>query len=255
MNILASFKNIFTKKSKKGVKNTSTLNNDDNEVTKSENPFLNARRSWNGHVAGIMSAVQIWQVVGLISLLICLAAVGGVIHIGSQSKFIPLVFQQDADGNTISVTRADRVQDAKIDDYRTAVANFITNIRMVTPDIELQRKAVLQTYAYLASSDPATSKANDYLNGSPEDNPFTRAVNETVGVDIRSVLQQSKDTWQIDWVETIRSRDGSLKENPYVMRALVTVYQNQPTSETTNIEALRNPHFIFVKDFNWSKQL
>ncbi|HCX3426316.1 TPA: conjugal transfer protein TrbF, partial [Legionella pneumophila] len=71
------------------------------------NPYLNARRAWNVHTAGLMKSLQVWQLVGLSSLLIALAAVGGLIVIGSQSKFIPLVFQQDANGNTLSVTRAD----------------------------------------------------------------------------------------------------------------------------------------------------
>lgn len=220
-----------------------------------ESPYLNARRNWNGHVAGLMSAVAIWQVVGVSCLLIGLSAVGGMIYIGTQSKFIPLVFREDAGGNTISITRADRVPDAKVDDYRTAASRFIENIRLVTADAELQRKAILQTYSFLAASDPATLKANEYLNGHKEVNPFNRAANEIVGIDIRSVLQQTQDSWQVDWLETVRTRDGSLKAKPYLMRAIVNLYQNEPTNETSNVQALRNPHFIFVRDFNWSKQL
>lgn len=217
------------------------------------NPYLNARRTWNGHVAGVMSAIQVWQVVGLSSLLIGLAAVGGMIHIGSQSKFIPLVFQQDLSGNTVSVTKADKIPEAKVDDYRTAALQFIEHMRLVTPDSEVQRKAVLQAYAYLNASDPATLKANEYLNGSKEVNPFNRAAYETVSTDIRSVLQLSKDSWQVDWAETVRHHDGSIKEQPFMMRAIVTLYQNEPTNQTTNIEALRNPHFLFVRNFSWSK--
>ena len=222
-------------------------------TTDTINPYLNARRTWNGHVSGVMSAIQVWQVVGLISLLIALASVGGMIHIGSQSKFIPLVFQQDLSGNTVSVTKADKIPEAKVDDYRTAALQFIEHIRLVTPDSEVQRKAVLQAYAYLNASDPATLKANEYLNGSKEANPFNRALNETVSTDIRSVLQLSKDSWQVDWAETVRHHDGSIKEQPFMMRAIVTLYQNEPTNQTTNIEALRNPHFLFVRDFSWSK--
>ena len=220
-----------------------------------DNPYLSARRTWNGHVAGVMSALQVWQVVGITSLMICLASVGGMIYIGSQSKFIPLVFQQDASGNTVSITRADRIPDAKIDDYRTAVSQFIEHIRLVTADADLQRKAVLQTYAFLNAQDPATLKANEYLNANKEVNPFNRAANETVSIEIRSVLQQSKESWQVDWLETVRSRDGSLKTKPTLMRAIVSIYQNEPTSQTTDIEALRNPHFLYIRDFNWSKQI
>jgi type IV secretion system protein VirB5 len=78
------------------------------------NPYLNAKRAWNTHTAGLMKSLQIWQLIGLSSLLVALAAVGGLIAIGSQSKFVPLVFQQDYSGNTLSVTRADRVGQASI---------------------------------------------------------------------------------------------------------------------------------------------
>lgn len=218
------------------------------------NPWVNARRAWNSHTNGLMSALQIWQAIGIGSLLITTGAVGGLVYMGSQTKFIPLVFQQDQSGNTISMTRADRVPDAKLDDYRSSAAHFIETIRTVTVDSELQRKAILETYAFLSTNDPSLAKANDYLNGSKEANPFHRAITEMVSVDIQGVLQQSKESWQVDWIETCRNRDGSLKTKPVLMRAIVTLYQNQPTHDTSTIEALRNPHFIFVRDFNWSKQ-
>lgn len=240
MNYLATIKCILSK----------------NKITtiRSENPYLNARRSWNAHVAGLMSAVQVWQMVALLCLLIGLSGVGGMIYIGSQSKFIPLVFQQDRGGNTISVTRADKIADAQVDDYRTATAMFIENIRTVTADADLQRKAVWQVYALLSANDPATKKANEYLNGKEDANPFNRAANEIVNVQIHSVLQLSKESWQVDWDETIRHRDGSMKGEVTHWRAIVNLYQNEPTTDTSNIEALRNPHFIFVRDFNWSRQ-
>jgi type IV secretion system protein TrbF len=221
--------------------------------TNTPNPYTNARRSWNSHVAQVMEQGQIGMFVGLLGLLIGLAGVGGITYIGSQSKFIPLVFQQDSAGNTVSMTRADRIPDAKVDDYRTAVADFISNIRLVTPDAELQRKAVLRTYSYLAPSDAAITKASEYLNGSKDANPFTRAATETVSVDVKSVLQQSQTSWQVDWQETIRSRDGSVKAGPYMMRALVSIYQNKDAQVKTG-QTFMNPHFIFIKDFNWSKQ-
>ncbi|MCK9709896.1 VirB8/TrbF family protein [Pseudomonas syringae] len=220
---------------------------------KVQNPYLNARRSWNGHVMGLMSSLQVWQAVGITGLLIAVGAVGGMAHIGAQSKIIPMVVQQDASANTVSVTLLERVPDAVLTDYQTAVANFITNTRMVTPDIALQRKAILAAYAYLAPQDPATQKTNEYLNGSPERHPYKRAENETVSVEIRSVLPQTKESWQVDWIETVRTRDGRLKGEPYKMRALVTVYQNKDTVVDQN--TFVNGHFIFIRDYNWSKQI
>lgn len=220
-----------------------------------DNPYLNAKRAWNVHTAGLMKSLQVWQLVGLSSLLITLAAVGGLISIGSQSKFIPLVFQQDTNGNTLSVTRADRVGQPSIDDYRAAAAHFIENIRMVSADVELQKKAVFQVYSYLNQNDAALNKVQEFYNDKQRSNPFERAAREIVNIEIRSVLQESENTWQVDWVETVRNRDGTVKEKPSVMKAMVTMYQDNELNDISSESILKNPHLIYVRDFNWSYDL
>jgi type IV secretory pathway TrbF-like protein len=220
-----------------------------------DNPYLNAKRAWNFHTAGLMKSLQIWQLVSLGSLLITLAAIGGLITIGSQSKFIPLVFQQDASGNTLSVTRADRVGEAVIDDYRAVAAHFIENIRMVSFDVALQKKAVFQVYSYLNQNDAALTKVQEFYSDKQHSNPFDRAAHEIVSIEIRSVLQESNDTWQVDWVETVRNRDGTLKEKPALMKAMVTMYQDNELNDVSNESILKNPHLIYVRDFNWSYDL
>jgi type IV secretion system protein VirB5 len=53
-------------------------------------PYLNARRTWNSHVGSLIASRTLWQATALIGLLIVLAAVGGVVYIGSQSKLFPM---------------------------------------------------------------------------------------------------------------------------------------------------------------------
>ena len=230
-------------------------NPDKQRVCLTDNPYLNAKRAWNVHTAGLMKSLQVWQFVGLSSLLITLACVGGLISIGSQSKFIPLVFQQDANGNTLSVTRADKVGEASIDDYRAAAAHFIENIRMVSADVELQKKAVFQVYSYLNQNDAALSKVQEFYNDKQHANPFERATHEIVNIEIRSVLQESENTWQVDWIETIRNHDGTIKDKPTVMKAMVTLYQDNALNDASSDTILKNPHLIYVRDFNWSYDL
>ena len=219
------------------------------------NPYLNARRAWNTHTAGLMKSLQLWQFVGGLSLLLSLTAIGGLISIGSQSKFVPLVFQQDANGNTLSVTRADKVSQANIDDYRTAAAHFIENLRMVSRDVELQKKAVFQVYSFLNGSDAALSKVYSIYKGEAHLNPFERAAKEVVSISIRSVLQASENSWQVDWVETTRNLDGSLKEKPQAFKALLNMYQNNEINDVGNDAILKNPHLIYVRDFNITAEL
>lgn len=218
-----------------------------------ENPYLNARRQWNDHVSSVVSSRQSWQVFGILLGLIALACVGGIIQIGSQSKFVPYVIEVDKLGRAVA---AGPVTAASTTDPRVltaTVASFIEQARMVTPDVALQRKAVFGVYAHLAPNDPATAKMNEWMNGTPESSPFVRAAKEMVSTEITSVLQQSPDTWQVDWEETTRDRQGIAKGASVYMRALVTVYSAAPTSQTTEEQLRSNPLGIYVRDFSWSR--
>ena len=126
---------------------------------------------------------------------------------------------------------------------------------MVTPDIALQRKGVFHVYSMLSANDAATAKTNEYLNGSESSNPFKRAETETVSVEIDTVLYQAGETWQVDWIETTRDRQGGMKGKPQRWRALVTVYTVAPTADTTEQQIRDNPLGVHVRDFSWSKQL
>src|SRR5574337_879215 len=109
-----------------------------------DNPYLAARRTWNDHVGSVVSSRQTWQVIGILSLLIALASVGGVIHIGSQSKYIPYVIEVDKLGQTIAVGPVQAAGRADQRVVHASVSEFVSDARYVTPDVALQRKAVFR---------------------------------------------------------------------------------------------------------------
>ena len=220
-----------------------------------DNPYLSARRTWNDHMRGVASSRNMWQMLAILALMIALAAVGGMIHIGSQSKFVPYVVQVDKLGAAVAVSRADIATAADSRVIHAAVASFITDLRMVTPDVALQRSAVFRAYALLSPNDAATAKATEWLNGTEASNPFKRAATETVNIEITSVIPQSPETWQVDWIEKVFDRKGQAALEPFKMRALLTVYTVEPTTSTTEEQIRNNPLGIYVRDFSWSKLL
>jgi type IV secretion system protein VirB5 len=233
---------------------SSASESDGRHTNQVDNPYLAARRSWNDHVGSVVASRQAWQAVALLSLLIALASVGGMIYIGSQSRFVPYVVEVDKLGQALAVAPAQRAAPVDQRVVHAAVAAFISDLRTVTPDVALQRKAIFRVYAMLSSSDAATAKSNEWLNGTEDSSPFKRAARETVSTDIVSVIPQTPDTWQVDWIETVRDRQGLVKGQPYRMRALVTVYTLPATPQTTEEQVRNNPLGIYVRDFSWSKQ-
>lgn len=224
-------------------------------MTKEENPYLNARKKHNEYESSRNASLRFWKIYGLLGLLTGLAGVGGMIHIGSQSKFVPYVIEVDKLGQTLAVSVADKVAPADPRIVSSLLARAITLARMVTPDVVVQRNAIFELYASLDSSDPAALKMQEYLGSNSDTSPFKRASKETVDVQITSVIPQSDETWQVDWLETVRARgDGSIISR-FRMRALVRIYVVPPTNRTSEDQIRKNPLGIFIRDFNWSKQL
>lgn len=220
----------------------------------SGNPYLSARKHWNEHTKGLMNAARLWQAVALLCLMITLVAIGGVLHLASQSKFIPYIIEMDKLGQTAAVAPAQLATPVDQRLVRANLAAFISNARLVTPDIALQRKAVLAVYAMLHGDDPAAAKMTAWLNGNEASNPFQRAAKETVETEIVSVIPQSPDSWQIEWNEKLFDRQGVPIGQPYRMKALATVEIVPPDASTTEEKLRQNPLGVYVKDFSWSKQ-
>ncbi|MDR1611526.1 MAG: conjugal transfer protein TrbF [Planctomycetota bacterium] len=217
------------------------------------NPYLNAKRAWNEHAGAIIASRRIWQTVALTALLIALGAVGGLIHLASQSTFIPYVVEVDKLGRAAAVQRADRAPAADERIIHAALAAFVHDVRMVSFDRNAQNDAIWRVYALLQSGDPATVKITEYMKD-PVTSPARRAEELSVGVEISSVLRQTPETWEITWTERVWNRQG-VRVEQYRMRGLATVYLVPPTSATTEEEIRRNPLGIHIKDFTWSRVL
>ena len=219
------------------------------------NPYLDARRTWNSHVDRAYAAQHTWQLLCVVCLLTALAAVGGMIYIGSKSKFVPYVIEVNKLGEAVSVGPAQVAAPTDPRVVRASLGSFIASARLVTPDVTLQREAIFRVYAMLHTKDPAAQQMNEWYNGSKDSSPFVRASKVTVTTDINSVLPISGNAWQVDWQESTRDRTGALVGQPVHMRAMLTVYL-KPVSVTADAAAIqRNPLGIYVNNFTWQEVL
>ncbi len=215
------------------------------------NPYLNARRTMNEQTGAIIASRQIWQAVALVSLLITVGAVGGLVHIGLQSKFVPYVVEVDKLGRAVAgrvAERAGRVDDRVI---KATLAGFIADSRGVSFDRNQQNDAIWRVYSHLQSGEPATTKITVYMTD-PVTSPTRKAEDHSVGIEISSVLQQTDSTWEVNWMERVWDRKG-VQVDQFRMRGLLTIYVSPPTSSTRDEEIWRNPLGIFVRDVTWAK--
>lgn len=214
--------------------------------TKNINPYLDARREWNERYGDYIAQASNWRLVALISTFIALLAVIGVIWIGSQSKFIPYVVEVDKLGQGVAISPASQVKSYDEKVIKFSLAEFISNFRSIYPDKEIQKKYILNVYKYLSNSFPAYTIINQhYKNFSP----FGQ--NQTIQVEISTVLNMQNNAWQVDWSESSFDSMGNLvsKEN---YRALIHIVIISPTQESLII---KNPLGIYIKDISFQKSL
>lgn len=214
--------------------------------TKNINPYLDARREWNERYGDYIAQASNWRLVALISTFIALLAVIGVIWIGSQSKFIPYVVEVDKLGQGVAISPASQVKSYDEKVIKFSLAEFISNFRSIYPDKEIQKKYILNVYKYLSNSFPAYNIVNQHYKNS---SPFGQ--NQTIQVEISTVLNMQNDAWQVDWSESSFDAMGNLvsKEN---YRALIHIVIIPPTQESLII---KNPLGIYIKDISFQKSL
>lgn len=157
--------------------------------------------------------------------------IAGIIHIGSQSKFVPYIVDVNKLGETIVVgeIRAGTIQDQRI--IRAKVASFIKTLRTV-------------------SVDPAINKANVFYKDKAT-NPFELGKKINREVEIVSLLEMTSNTYQLDWKEKTFDKSRVLL---YIKgyRALVTVYLI-PTAVESIEDLIKNPLGIYIKDYSISE--
>ncbi len=215
------------------------------------NPYLDARREWNERYGDYISRERSWKLAAMLSSLVALVAVMGVIYIGSQSKFIPFAIGVDELGRAQAYgpVSATHTTDPKI--IKASIIKFVEAWRTVSADAWLERKNIFDAYAFVARSDPAYTTLSEYWQQA-ENEPFKRATKETVTVEIKAVFPVTEDSYQVEWVEILRDRQGKQKGEPLRFKGSFHWTQGQLAQVDEKVLWI-NPFQIYLPNFAWSK--
>lgn len=211
--------------------------------TTQPNPYLDARREWNERYGSYIAQARNWRFVAVISAMTALAAVGGVVYIGAQSKIIPYIVEVDKHGEA---KYGGAVQTYSVDEntLKFSLAQFITNLRSIYPDNTIQKDYIFKVYNHLSSSFPANRLVDEFYKANP---PFGLKFSQKVA--IQNVTHIKDTQWQLDWTESRFGENGGLID-AQSFRAVIDVQINPPTTDEV---ALKNPLGLYIKDLTISK--
>ncbi|GJE02374.1 VirB8/TrbF family protein [Methylobacterium isbiliense] len=215
-----------------------------------ENPYVAARREWNERYGSYIRQARMWQIMAFLCLGLATMSTGYALWIRQNTTYQPFVIAVDKIGMPVFAGFPERIEYADRRVVQNLLGDFVTNFRSVTTDGTVLKRNVERLYGFLITGDPATNKITSYFRTEGQD-PFVRALTETVSVQVRSVVPLSETSYQVDWIEIVRKPNGD-ERSRIAMKGVAQVQMIPPQSEAV-IRA--NPIGLYIKDFDWVQQL
>lgn len=125
------------------------------------------------------------------------------------------------------------------------MARFIENVRSVSLDPVLMRRA------WLAAYDFTTQRGAQYLSDYARTaDPFTGIGERTVAVQVTSVVRASDRSFQVKWTETAYEHGAQAGVAHWT--GILTIVTQSPVSADT---LRKNPLGIYIDALAWSREL
>lgn len=210
-------------------------------------PFaLNSTQKRNIELSAFKGSISNTAIL-FISLGFAFLSLAAFISRSMDTTVVPYVVTVDTHG----VVRAQGTIDEKTDYMKgvpeqvisSQLCNFISDMRMVTPDKNMQKKALSHVFSCLKRD----SKVFNQLQSTFEkSNPLDPQDKQEVQVEIANVIPLDHYTYQIDWLEK-RTNSDNLYSHNQKMRALVSYEITAGYYQDPNLLML-NPLNLFIKE-------
>lgn len=208
-------------------------------------PFQRAGQLWDERIGSARVQARNWRLMAFGGLFMSAGLATGLLWQSLQSRVVPYVVEVDRLGQAQAVAPATR--DYRPTDPQIAwhLGQFIRDVRSVSLDPVLMREGWLRAYDFTTAR--GATFLSDYARAS---NPFEKIGEQSVSVQVISVVRASDRSFQVKWIENAFERGSAAGSSRWT--AIVSIVVKPPASA----EALRkNPLGLFVDAIDWSREL
>lgn len=208
-------------------------------------PYQAAGQVWDERIGSARVHAKNWRLMAFGSLSLALLMAGGLVWRSAQSIVTPYVIEVDQAGQVRAVGEAAtpyQPADAQIVFH---LARFISGVRSLSIDPIVVRQSWLEAYDY--TTDKGAAVLNEYARSN---DPFSRIGQQSVAVQVNSVVRASDASFQVRWTER-RYVNGEAAGLDRWTAVLSIVLQAPRTEERLR----KNPLGIYVNGLSWSREL
>ena len=208
-------------------------------------PYQAAGQVWDERIGSARVQAKNWRLMAFGSLSLALLMAGGLVWRSAQSIVTPYVIEVDQAGQVRAVGEAATPYQPADAQIAFHLARFISGVRSLSIDPIVVRQSWLEAYDY--TTDKGAAVLNDYAR---TNDPFSRIGQQSVAVQVNSVVRASDTSFQVRWTER-RYVNGEAAGLDRWTAVLSIVLQTPRTEERLR----KNPLGIYVNGLSWTREL
>lgn len=208
-------------------------------------PYQAAGKVWDERIGSARVQAKNWRLMAFGSLSLAMLMAGGLVWRSAQSIVTPYVIEVDQAGQVRAVGEAATPYQPADAQIAFHLARFISGVRSLSIDPIVVRQSWLEAYDY--TTDRGAAVLNDYAR---TNDPFSRIGQQSVAVQVNSVVRASDTSFQVRWTERryVNGEAAGLDR----WTAVLSIVLQAPRNE----ERLRkNPLGIYVNGLSWTREL
>ena len=212
------------------------------------NPYVLGRREWDSRYGEMQKRAANWRTAAFLSLLIAGISSAGSLMLYKRAHIVPYVVAIDSLGKIVAQgpVQETPIQNAAV--VKAAINDFVINMRQVVADRNAESHSIDRVYSMLASGSQAERYLNTYFH---EHSPFDRSANQTVSVEVGTILPVSANTYEVTWLEKAYTHQGEpIPDESHHWKGSFTFTVNPPKDEQIS---RYNPLGVFISDVSWSQ--
>jgi type IV secretion system protein VirB5 len=214
------------------------------QTPEADTPYHKAGQLWDERIGNARVQAANWRLMAFGTLTLASGLAIALVWQSLQSRVVPYVIEVDRLGEARAVTLAESAYQPTDPQIAWFLARFIKDVRSRSLDPVLMRGDWLQAYDFV--SPRGALFLGDYARA---DDPFAKAGEKTVSVEVTSVVRASDRSFQVKWTETTYER-GSLG----AARAGPRWFQWSSAPKQADI-LRKNPLGLYVDAIDWSREL
>jgi type IV secretion system protein VirB5 len=212
-----------------------------------DTPYNRARAEWNDRMGSSVRAARNWRLASFGLMGLTLTAISGLIYQSSRSFVQPYYVRVAENGEPFVVGRVPELFSPTGNEIRWHLVQWLEWTRAIPLDPVLVKQRYLNAMYFMRQA--AANKLNAWAQADPRLQAIGRETVEFSLVGIGPIAGSS--SYQARWRETARDAQGGLKEESR-WSATFTIEIETPKTES---EVQRNPIGLYIKDFQWTREL